>query len=589
LSAGAGDKERKVITPELVEEWVRLYNSGQSARAIAQKYGFGKTAVNNHLRKAGVVFRKTVITHDDELAWKEAYEAGRSLQSIADEWHANDETVRIRLLKLGIKMRSVGGRAKVAPGQEAKWAEQYRSGKTIEEIASLDGVGSATVRTHLKKLGVEIRSRSVARTRVTDDLVREWIDGYRSGLSTVQLAERYGFSNVTIGLYLKASGIDVRWGISDSDSSDIANKYLNGASIQELAALFGVSDTSIRNHLMRHGVELREPELRLKFDDEVIEGWAKRYESGEPLSSIAASDGAPSATTIRKRLVEYGVEIREGKNSLTNSSWPEWTIYYYVARAFSGCDVENNLGIKTVEGTFHPDVVLSMDSFVYLEGVSGLYTGTAIEYDGEYWHEVLGNQELDERRARGMREAGFFVMHIKENTAGINSHPSPEIIFCTQERSGCGVGLGYAIKRVLKVLGVQDSDIDLDRDSPAITKLFNEARKGTTHGVEWAKLYEEGKSTNAIAEMYGAMTTTISNSLKRQGIEIRHQPTYEEERALWINLFNQGVSVPEIARRRGIQKSTIYRYLKKQGVVFPKGNFIKPGPVDYEWKRLYTE
>jgi predicted DNA-binding protein YlxM (UPF0122 family) len=230
-----------------------------------------------------------------------------------------------------------------------------------------------------------------------------------------------------------------------------------------------------------------------------------------------------------------------------------------------------------------------MDSFVYLEGVSGLYTGTAIEYDGEYWHEVLGNQELDERRARGMREAGFFVMHIKENTAGINSHPSPEIIFCTQERSGCGVGLGYAIKRVLKVLGVQDSDIDLDRDSPAITKLFNEARKGTTHGVEWAKLYEEGKSTNAIAEMYGAMTTTISNSLKRQGIEIRHQPTYEEERALWINLFNQGVSVPEIARRRGIQKSTIYRYLKKQGVVFPKGNFIKPGPVDYEWKRLYTE
>ena len=37
--------------------------------------------------------------------------------------------------------------------------------------------------------------------------------------------------------------------------------------------------------------------------------------------------------TVRKRLAENGVEIRD-KVSSTASSWPEWAIYYYMQKAF---------------------------------------------------------------------------------------------------------------------------------------------------------------------------------------------------------------------------------------------------------------
>ncbi|WP_156997044.1 hypothetical protein [Adlercreutzia caecimuris] len=44
-----------LATPQIEEEWKRLYEEGLSIGDIAEVSGFGKTAIRKHLNKLGVV------------------------------------------------------------------------------------------------------------------------------------------------------------------------------------------------------------------------------------------------------------------------------------------------------------------------------------------------------------------------------------------------------------------------------------------------------------------------------------------------------------------------------------------------------
>ena len=124
-------------------------------------------------------------------------------------------------------------------------------------------------------------------------------------------------------------------------SAAIAKRYLSGESVSDIAASFSLSDTTIRNHLKKNGIKLRRQNRNYyQISEDVIENWIRRYESGEPLKSIALSAGIKSTEPVRKRLIEHGIKIRSKIAPSTSSTFPEWALVYYLSKAFPDCTVE---------------------------------------------------------------------------------------------------------------------------------------------------------------------------------------------------------------------------------------------------------
>ena len=146
-------------------------------------------------------------------------------------------------------------------------------------------------------------------------------------------------------------------------SAAIAKRYLSGESVSDIAASFSLSDTTIRNHLKKNGIKLRRQNRNYyQISEDVIENWIRRYESGEPLKSIALSAGIKSTEPVRKRLIEHGIKIRSKIAPSTSSTFPEWALVYYLSKAFPDCTVENNASLSLSSGTVYPDVLVTGDS-----------------------------------------------------------------------------------------------------------------------------------------------------------------------------------------------------------------------------------
>ena len=570
--------KKSTVTAKMVEHWIGLYNQGKSCRAIAKDVGYGKTTVEKHLKEAGVLRKKRSPTKKEKEEWAVAFQAGASPYELAKQYGFNDETIRTHLKAQGVKMRPAGGKTIHSHDLDEQMQNLYLLEQlSPREIASLLKVSETTVSVRLREMGTPMRSAGESNRRVTDALVAKWVKDYGS-LSSVQIAERDGFSSTTVLDYLHRVGIDTGPIIGKEEIGQIKKRYDSGENIGQIASSFGVTSTYIRLKLKESGVEIRQPDRGYSFDEDVIDEWQTRYESGESLASIAFDAGLKSGDTVKKRLEERGVTIRE-KVSSTASSWPEWAIYFYMKAAFPEFAVDNNPAIDTPKGARFPDVaVRSSDGSFKL----------AIEYDGRFWHDRENKREQDEEKSRLLQNVGFKVYRIIENDHGMNCVDG-NTIYCTSESKGTESGLGYAICELLGLLHCEGIDVDFRKDSAEISSLYYAAKNRTAHGKEWAGLYADGHSTIEIAQAYGVTSTTVSSSLKRQGVEIRHKPIDETERQIWVEMYKAGSKVPAIAKERQLNKSIIYRYLKSIGVEFDKHPKKESTDTDLEWKRLYED
>lgn len=574
------------VTPQMEKEWKRLYEEGLSIGDIAQVSGFGKTSIRKHLNKLGVTMRKTIVTPEMVEEWVSAFQQGISVRDIAKKSGIGDETIRTHLKKRGIKMRKKGGQSRVTPEMEEQWADLYRNGLTIAQIAENCGISASVVSVHLRNMGIEMRKGYEANQKVTNELVDEWIELYKGGMGTPQIGEKFGFTSTTVLKYLHERGVKVSSSIDESISKEIVERYLKGESVNDLASAYSLSDTSIRNQLKKNGIAIRREKRGYQFREEEIADWVKRYELGEPLVSIASSCGVKSIETIRKRLVGQGVEIRDRISPSTASSYPEWVLMHYLQKAFPDCSVENNASLSLGDGVVHPDVMVTGESIQKLFSDHGGAEGLIVEYDGEHWHDNPEQRRLDETKTKRMSEAGFYVIRIIENSNGQNESCDPHRIFCTQQREGNDVGLGFAVVSLLKVLNKGDFDVDLIRDAADISKRYYAARNKTAEYEEWVNLYQMGISSNEIADRYGTTSTTVTSKLKSLGVQIRHVAYSQEERNKWFDLYEGGMDVPDIARREQVDKGVIYRYLGSTGISFDRSNY-RPKENDLEWKEMY--
>ncbi len=86
----------------------------------------------------------------------------------------------------------------------------YREGHTSASIAKEHGVATETVRSFLRRKGVELRGRAAPKKFISKEKFREVVASYKNGASTEELATQCGLSAGGLATRLKQAGVQVR-------------------------------------------------------------------------------------------------------------------------------------------------------------------------------------------------------------------------------------------------------------------------------------------------------------------------------------------------------------------------------------------
>ncbi len=97
------------LEPEEVDRLVERYRTGTKINDLAAEFAISRTAVMNHVERAGSPRRRNVLTDRLDQA-RQLYDEGWSLAKIAQHFGVNASTVWHALRKAGVPMRETHGR-----------------------------------------------------------------------------------------------------------------------------------------------------------------------------------------------------------------------------------------------------------------------------------------------------------------------------------------------------------------------------------------------------------------------------------------------------------------------------------------------
>lgn len=178
----------------------------------------------------------------------------------------------------------------------------------VREIVDEFGVSISTLYKALRERGSgPTRHRNIANLPV-----EEMANLYTDGESVKDIAKKFGVSDATVYNRLRDAGVS-REGHrgkprKEVPVEEVARRHHAGAALYELAEDYGVSDVTLSKRLKEHGYEVIRGS-RMEKKPLPVERIVERYRDGEHLRQIA-EDYPVSHETIRKRLIDEGVELR---------------------------------------------------------------------------------------------------------------------------------------------------------------------------------------------------------------------------------------------------------------------------------------
>ncbi len=134
---------------------------------------------------------------------------------------------------------------------------------------------------------------------LTKEEVSNLIEMYKSGLSTTKIGDKMGVNSETVRNHLKRNGVEIRstCAILESGESEVIQAYSSGRFISDIAKEKGVADSVIKRILRKNSVEIRNPRKR-KFNKSQYPDLLKDYYSGMSSSDIAKKHGLDPAVIV---------------------------------------------------------------------------------------------------------------------------------------------------------------------------------------------------------------------------------------------------------------------------------------------------
>lgn len=318
---------RKVLSNEQIQNIIERYNNKETLLSIGKVYGVGQGVITRILKENGVTIRKAsdlrkAFTKEQEKEVIEKYKRGMTAKEIASQYGLRSGVAVLKILKnngFNPQDDKFERNKKLSEEQKKEIALEYANGTTAQKLAIQYGVSHPTIKKALQEKQVKVRSYSESQGGLKDDEIKELIGLYKDGWNTVQLGEKYGIGDGTVGRYLYRAGVqkrtwsEARGGLSDKQKEEVVKRYLDGETSVDIAKEYNVFYGTILRAVKESGNEIRTQseskimmvERQLDIDDIV-----GRYIKGESALSIAC-DYPVTDAAIRSLLVRRGVEIRD--------------------------------------------------------------------------------------------------------------------------------------------------------------------------------------------------------------------------------------------------------------------------------------
>ena len=135
--------------------------------------------------------------------------------------------------------------------------------------------------------------------KLTKEEVSDLVEMYKSGLSTTKIGDKMGVNSETVRNHLKRNGVEIRstCAILESGESEVIQAYSSGRFISDIAKEKGVADSVIKRILRKNGVEIKNPRKR-KFDKSQYPDLLKDYYGGMSSGDMAKKYGFSSSVVV---------------------------------------------------------------------------------------------------------------------------------------------------------------------------------------------------------------------------------------------------------------------------------------------------
>ena len=314
---------KKIELPVTDAELKREYESGLNTYQLGQKYGCHNCLISKRLKSAKCEMRSNKLelpVTDDEL--KREYESGLNSDELAKKYGCSQSVILRCLKSANCELRdSKITQRKKLPITDFQLKEEYESGVTTQDLAGKYGGTSQLILKRLRSVGCKIRgSTATVVLSVTDSQLKE---EYKSGLTTQDLAGKYGCGNTTMHRRLVNVGCKMRTNNEHKKGCEPANKiylpitdielkrdYESGLSVYQLADMYGCMVNVIIKHLKSVGTEMRAGRANRKSIAATNDELKEEYESGVNSIDLAKKYGC-AAITLLRRLNSMGCEIRD--------------------------------------------------------------------------------------------------------------------------------------------------------------------------------------------------------------------------------------------------------------------------------------
>lgn len=103
---------RRGLTPQVIEELVTRYTTGETIRALSREHGVSRSGLRKLLQREGVVLREYGIAPEDAAKAVLLYKRGLTIAQVVERMGYSYGTIRTALHDNGVVMRASGQRRK---------------------------------------------------------------------------------------------------------------------------------------------------------------------------------------------------------------------------------------------------------------------------------------------------------------------------------------------------------------------------------------------------------------------------------------------------------------------------------------------
>lgn len=187
--------------------------------------------------------------------------------------------------------------------------------------------------------------------KFSDQQEREMADLYRQGMSFVDIARRFGCTDVSVRNAMKRVGEPIRTiamnrdmkALTEEDKKSICREYENGDTVKGLAKKYKKKDSEISEILDTAGVEIRTGRPKLTEDEEEVVVF--RWQNGEPTAAVARAFGI-TAGTVTRILNRHGVKTKVGRPGFSDSPEFQVKVEALYSSGLSQHQVATSLGVS---------------------------------------------------------------------------------------------------------------------------------------------------------------------------------------------------------------------------------------------------